>query len=150
MTDTHMADDWGAKRLAQRRRRRWGIAGALVIVAVAFPVLVNLLGGAHLSELRGGATVTPDGRTLSTSALLTIAFVAIVFAASWLGWRDRDEVERELARRMYAAIGLSSMALFPIVMITAPLLAIPYPAMIAWLGSIAIGGIVYGIARLRG
>ena len=150
MTGTPMAEDWGEKKVARRKRRRWAIAAVLVVVAIAFPVLADLLGGAHLSELRNGATVTPDGRTLSTSALLTIGFVAIVFGASWLSWRDRDEVERELARRMYAAIGLSSMALFPIVMITAPLLGIPYPAMTAWLGSIAIGGIVYGIARLRG
>jgi hypothetical protein len=137
MTSLQMHEgNWGEKKLADRKRRRALIRGAMIAAAVAFGVFAPKL-------VPAGAAGDPFKLGLS------LVYMVVIAAGAALLWRLTDEVERRIAVNSFAAMGFASMFLTIGVMVAVPVLHIVYPAMTIFMLCLAVGGLTYLVQRLR-
>ena len=138
MTSMQMdKEHWGEQRLAARRRRKGMIRGAMIAAALAFAVFAPKL--------------VPAGAGAAQAKLIvSLLYIAVVLAgAGWL-WLHSDEVERQRARNVFAAMGFASFVLTLVVMLAAPVFHLSNPTMIVWTIALIAGVVAYLVQRVRG
>jgi len=78
-----------------------------------------------------------------------IAFLAVVATAFAWSWRERDEIERQIAINSLAVVGLTSLLFVPVARMAGPVLPISDPILLAWAASAVAGPLAYLWQRLR-
>jgi ABC-type nickel/cobalt efflux system permease component RcnA len=130
------ADNWGERRTEERasrrrRRARW-IVGAAVACSMGVPFLAGLIDG-----FTHGTTMRELDRYYAV--ISAAVFVLLAGWLAWRNWRETDEVQRQLALRAWAAMGMAALALHPLLIAAQPVLHLADPGETAWIASLGVG-----------
>jgi hypothetical protein len=143
---TMVVEQWGEgrerARMQRRRRRTKWAAFAAVGMLVGVPFTIGLVDGL----LNRPNAEPPAGMVVA----ITLALAALALAASWLNWRESDEVQRRVVANSWAAAGFTTIILYPVASIVGDSLGWGGSASGAWVAGAAAGIIALFYQRVRG